>query len=65
LYQGSQRGNQMSKQALDYVVVNLVRIIRPGGAECSYAINQILDIIHTLENDYDYEVPNVAHLEEE
>jgi len=55
----------MNKQALDYVVVNLVRIIGPGGAECSYAINQILDIIHTLENDYDYEVPNVAHLEDE
>ena len=50
---------------IDFVVKRLLEIIRPGGAECSYAVNEILDIIHTLENQWGYEVPNMAYLEEE
>jgi len=48
---------------IDYVVKQLLMIIGEGGTECGYAKHEILDIIHTLENQYGYEVPNT--LEEE
>lgn len=48
---------------IDYVVKRLLVIISEGGTHCSYARNEILGIIHTLENQYGYEVPNT--LEEE
>lgn len=48
---------------IDFVVKRLLVIIGEGGTEESYAKNEILDIIHTLENQWGYEVPNT--LEEE
>ena len=48
---------------IDYVVLKLINIIGEGGTNCNYARTEILDIIHTLENQYGYEVPNT--LEEE
>ena len=44
---------------IDYVVKRLLRIISPGGTICSYAKNEILEILHTLENQYGYEIPNM------
>jgi len=44
---------------IDFVVKSLLRIIGEGGTEDNYAKNQILDILHTLENQYGYEVPNM------
>lgn len=44
---------------IDYVVKRLLKIISPGGTDCSYAKNEILEIVHTLENQYGYEVPNM------
>jgi hypothetical protein len=43
---------------IDFIVKRLLVIIGEGGTECGFAYNQILDIIHTLENEYGYEVPN-------
>ena len=48
---------------IDYVVKQLIMISGEGGTECSFAKSEILNIIHTLENQYGYEVPNT--LEEE
>ena len=61
MYQGSQGGNQM----IDFVVKRLLEIIGEGGTEENYAREEILSIIHTLENQWGYEVPNMAYLEEE
>ena len=44
---------------IDYVVKRLLVIISSGGTHCSFAKNQILEILHTLENQYGYEVPNM------
>lgn len=44
---------------IDYVVRRLLVIISEGGTHCSFAKNEILEILHTLENQYGYEVPNM------
>ena len=46
-----------------YVVKQLLRIISEGGTEENYAREEILNIIHTLENQWGYEVPNMAEEE--
>lgn len=50
---------------IDFVVKRLLEIIGEGGTEENYAKEEILNIIHTLENQWGYEVPNMAYLEEE
>jgi hypothetical protein len=44
---------------IDLVVKRLLKIIGEGGTDCSYAKNEILEILHTLENQYGYEIPNM------
>jgi len=44
---------------IDYVVKRLLVVISKGGTDCSFAKNEILEILHTLENQYGYEVPNM------
>ena len=53
------------KTELDFIVERLLKITSSGGTTCSYARSEILEIVHTLENKYDYEVPNMAHLEDQ
>ncbi len=49
---------------IDFAVKRMLKIIGEGGTECNYARTEILDIIHTLENQWGYEVPNMAKEEE-
>jgi hypothetical protein len=43
---------------IDYVVKRLLSILS-GGTEFRNAKSEILDILHTLENQYGYEIPNM------
>ena len=43
---------------IDYVVKRLLSILN-GGTDCSNAKNEILEILHTPENQYGYEIPNM------
>ena len=43
---------------IDFVVRRLLSILQ-GGTDCSYAKNEILEILETLEKQYGYEVPNM------
>ena len=49
---------------IDFVVKRLLVIIGEGGTDCGYARHEIVNIIHTLENQYGYEVPYTLEEEE-